>query len=49
MLASAIIAKKRDCGELTRDEIAFMIEGFVKDTVKDYQMSHGPWQFFAEA
>jgi pyrimidine-nucleoside phosphorylase len=39
MYASAIIAKKRDGQTLTKEEIGFMIDGYVKDTVASYQMS----------
>lgn len=34
-----VIAKKRDGGALNQDEINFMINGFVKGDVADYQMS----------
>ncbi|MFH0993298.1 MAG: pyrimidine-nucleoside phosphorylase [bacterium] len=34
-----IIEKKRDGGVLTQAEIAFVVSGFVKGTVPDYQMS----------
>ncbi len=37
MRAVDIIAKKRDGGELTRDEIAFMVHGYVQETIPDYQ------------
>lgn len=39
MLASAIIANKRDGQSLSRAEIEFMIDGFVSAAVPDYQMS----------
>ncbi len=39
MLASAIIANKRDGQRLSRAEIEFMIDGFVSEAVPDYQMS----------
>ncbi len=39
MLMTDLIAKKRDGGELTKEEISFMIEGYVRGTVADYQMS----------
>ncbi len=39
MLASAIIANKRDGQRLSRAEIEFMIDGFVSAAVPDYQMS----------
>lgn len=34
-----IIEKKRNGQELTTDEISFFIEGYVKDTIPDYQVS----------
>jgi pyrimidine-nucleoside phosphorylase len=34
-----LIQKKRDGGELTREEIAFVIQGYTKGTIPDYQMS----------
>jgi len=34
-----LIAKKRDGHELSRDEIAFVIRGFVDGSIPDYQMS----------
>ena len=34
-----IIAKKRDGGKLTREEIEFFIEGYTKDAIRDYQAS----------
>ncbi|GAB2697052.1 pyrimidine-nucleoside phosphorylase [Paenibacillus thermoaerophilus] len=39
MRAVDLIRKKRDGGELTPDEIAFLIRGYVEGTVPDYQMS----------
>jgi pyrimidine-nucleoside phosphorylase len=39
MRAVDIIIKKRDKGELTRDEIEFFIKGFVSGDVPDYQAS----------
>jgi len=39
MFASAIIANKRDSQSLSREEIEFMIDGFVSEAVPDYQMS----------
>lgn len=39
MLASAIIANKRDGLTLSREEIEFMINGFVSEAVPDYQMA----------
>ena len=37
MRAVDIIAKKRDGGELSRDEIAFMVHGYTQETIPDYQ------------
>jgi pyrimidine-nucleoside phosphorylase len=37
MRAVDIIAKKRDRGELTRDEINFFIQGFTQGEIPDYQ------------
>ena len=34
-----LIEKKRDRRELTRDEIAFLIRGYTRDEIPDYQMS----------
>ncbi|MGN8645205.1 pyrimidine-nucleoside phosphorylase [Gracilibacillus sp. HCP3S3_G5_1] len=34
-----LIAKKRDDKSLTKDEINFMIEGYTKEEIPDYQMS----------
>lgn len=34
-----LIAKKRDGGELTTEEINFIIEGYTKDEIPDYQVS----------
>jgi pyrimidine-nucleoside phosphorylase len=39
LTAYEIILKKRDGGELARAEIEFMVEGFLRDAVADYQMS----------
>ena len=39
MFASAIIANKRDSQILSREEIEFMINGYVSEAVPDYQMS----------
>ncbi len=39
MLATSIIAKKRDHQRLSGDEIRFMVEGFVAGEIPDYQMS----------
>jgi thymidine phosphorylase len=37
MRAVDIIIKKRDRGELTREEIDFFIRGFTQDEIPDYQ------------
>ena len=34
-----LISKKRDGGELTTDEIGFLVDGYVRGEVSDYQMS----------
>jgi len=39
MLMTDLIAKKRDGGELSGDEIRFMIDGYVRGEIADYQMS----------
>jgi len=39
MRAVNIITKKRDGGELTRDEIEFFIQGYARDEIPDYQAS----------
>ena len=39
MLMTELIVKKRDGGELNEDEIRFMIDGFVRGEIADYQMS----------
>ena len=39
MLMTDLIAKKRDGGELTTEEIAFMIQGYTRGEIADYQMS----------
>ena len=39
MLMTDIIAKKRDSGELTTEEIGFVIDGYTRGTVPDYQVS----------
>jgi pyrimidine-nucleoside phosphorylase len=39
MRAVDIIAKKRDGKQLTRDEIGFIVRGYTKGEVADYQMS----------
>ena len=39
MQMTELIAKKRDGGALSSEEIAFMIRGYVDGTIPDYQMS----------
>lgn len=39
MRAVDIIIKKRDGGELTRDEINFFVQGFTRGEIPDYQVS----------
>ncbi len=39
MLMTELIAKKRDGGELSTEEIDFMIRGYVSGAIADYQMS----------
>ena len=39
MLMTELIAKKRDGGVLTAEEIAFMIDGYTRGAIPDYQMS----------
>jgi pyrimidine-nucleoside phosphorylase len=39
MRAVDIIIKKRDCQELTAEEIDFFIQGFTRDEIPDYQVS----------
>lgn len=39
MLMNTLITKKRDGGELSAEEIAFMIEGYTRGEIPDYQMS----------
>src|SRR6202158_3966495 len=34
-----IIRKKRDCEELTREEIAFLVDGYTRNEIPDYQIS----------
>ncbi|MBN1180006.1 MAG: thymidine phosphorylase [Anaerolineae bacterium] len=39
MRAVDVIAKKRDGGELTAEEISFFIQGYTRDEIPDYQAS----------
>ena len=39
MLMVDIIRKKRDGGSLTKEEIEFFINGYVKGEIPDYQVS----------
>lgn len=39
MNPTQFIAKKRDAGELTAEEIAFLIDGYVHGRIPDYQMA----------
>ncbi len=39
MHVPSLIEKKRDGGELSADEIAFLVEGFTDGEIRDYQMS----------
>lgn len=39
MRATDIIIKKRDRGELTREEIEFFVSGFTREEIPDYQVS----------
>jgi len=39
MLPAEIIRKKRDGRKLTKDEISFFVNGYIKGTIPDYQMS----------
>ena len=39
MLMTELIAKKRDGGVLTAEEIGFMIDGYTRGNIPDYQMS----------
>ena len=39
MNVTQLIAKKRDAGELTDEEIAFLIDGHVQGRIPDYQMA----------
>ena len=39
MLMTDLIAKKRDGEELSAEEIQFMVDGYVRGDIADYQMS----------
>ena len=39
MIPAVVIANKRDRGSLSSDEIQFMIDGYARGTIPDYQMS----------
>ncbi|HLF37468.1 MAG TPA: pyrimidine-nucleoside phosphorylase, partial [Anaerolineales bacterium] len=39
MRAVDVISKKRDGGELTKEEIEFFVAGFVRGEIPDYQAS----------
>lgn len=39
MRAADLIRKKRDCGELSRDEINFLVSGYTRGEIPDYQMA----------
>ena len=39
MLMQDLIRKKKEGKELTRDELSYFINGYVKDEIKDYQVS----------
>ena len=39
MLMTDLITKKRDGGELSTEEIRFMIDGYVRGEIAEYQMS----------
>ena len=39
MRAVDLIRKKRDCGELSREEIAFLVSGYTRGEIPDYQMA----------
>ena len=39
MRAVDLIRKKRDCGELSRQEIEFLVSGYTRGEIPDYQMA----------
>lgn len=39
MRAVDLIRKKRDCGELSRDEMDFLVSGYTRGEIPDYQMA----------
>src|SRR5437763_16587403 len=39
MLVTDLIRRKRDGAELQRDEIEFLVNGYTRDEIPDYQMS----------
>src|SRR5229473_3828682 len=39
MLVTDLIRRKRDGGELERNEIEFLVNGYTRDEIPDYQMS----------
>jgi pyrimidine-nucleoside phosphorylase/thymidine phosphorylase len=39
MRAVDLIRKKRDCGELSREEIGFLVSGYTRGEIPDYQMA----------
>ena len=34
-----LITRKRDGGELTREELHYLVQGFTEGSIPDYQMS----------
>ena len=43
-----IIEKKRDGGKLTKEEIEFFVNGYVRGDIPDYQASALLWQYISE-
>src|SRR5215470_5643048 len=39
MHVTDLIRRKRDGGELTRSEIEFLVDGYTRDAIADYQIS----------